>query len=241
VIFVVKLFWNLYGWVYDAALLELMPYQNMLGLAGEALSPHKGGRYIDVGCGTGIIISRLKDINKDITVLGADNSEVMLKRATKKMADKEGSVFFHKLDLNKVIPFDNNFFDGATCINVLYILEQPDILIKELHRVLKKNCRLIIATPLNEPKLMPVIKEHIDMLKNEYSDRWRIILAGQIVRIFIPALVSIILNLFIVKNKKYVFFKEVELRSLIEVNGFLLKDVKPIYGQQVLFMLAEKC
>ena len=125
----------------------------MLDLAAEALAPHKGGKYLDVGCGTGNLISRLNDNHKDIMLLGADISEVMLKRATKKMTDKEGSVNFHKLNLNEEIPFKSNSFDGATCINVLYILKQPDKLINELHRILKKGSRLIIATPLNEPKL----------------------------------------------------------------------------------------
>ncbi len=236
----VNSFWNIYGWVYDRALLELMPYQKMLKLSGKALAPHKGGVYFDAGCGTGNLISSLNEINSDVSLVGADSSSVMLKRAIKKMAGRDGSMTFHKLDLNNELPFNNNTFDGATCINVLYILEQPGLLIKELQRVLKKRGRLIIATPLNEPKLLPVIKEHIETLKVKYPKKWLIIFIGQAIRIFIPAITSILLNLFITRNQKYLFFKEEDLRALIEENGFQLKDLKNIYGHQVLFMIAEK-
>ena len=236
----VNYFWNIYGWVYDAALLELIPYQNMLRLAGEVLAPHKGGVYFDAGCGTGNLISILNEFNNDVSLVGADSSAVMLKRAIKKTADRKGSITFHKLDLNKEIPFENNSFDGAICINVLYILVQPGLLITELQRVLKKKGRLIIATPLNEPKLVPVIMEHLEILKVKYPGKWLVIFIGQVVRIFIPALISILLNLLITRNRKYFFFKEEDLIALIEKNGFQLKGLKIIYGHQILFMLAEK-
>ena len=236
----VNYFWNIYGWVYDRALLELMPYQKMLKLASKALAPHKGGVYFDAGCGTGNLISSLNEINSDVSLVGADSSSVMLKRAIKKTADRDGSITFHKLDLNNELPFSSNTFDGATCINVLYILEQPGLLVKELQRVLKTKGRLIIATPLNEPKLIPVIKEHIETLKVKYPKNWLAIFIGQAIRIFIPAITSILLNLFITRNQKYTFFKEDDLRTLIEENGFQLKDLKIIYGHQILFMIAEK-
>lgn len=235
-----NIFWDIYGRVYDAALLELIPYQNMLRLAGETLEPRRGGIYFDAGCGTGNLMSRLVDFNDEINLVGADFSSAMLKRAMKKVVGRGGSVSFQKLDLNKKIPIESNTFDGATCINVLYILDRPENLIIELHRILKKHGRLIIVTPQNEPKLAPVIKEHIEILKDKYPEKWFIFLAGQIGRIFIPAIISILLNLFIIRNRKYNFFKEVELKTLIENNGFLLKSSKIIYGQQGLYLLAEK-
>jgi ubiquinone/menaquinone biosynthesis C-methylase UbiE len=238
---VVNYFWNIYSWVYDAALLELMPYQNMLRLAGETLTPRQGGTYFDAGCGTGNLIANLSKINDGINIVGADSSSVMLKRAINKMVAREDSVDFYQLYLNKEIPFENNSFDGASCINVLYVLDQPVIFIKELQRVLKDKGKLILATPLNEPKLLPVLNEHIDILKVKYPKKWLFIFFGQTVRIFIPALTSILLNLFITRNQKYFFFGEKDLRTLIEKSGFQLKDVKKIYGHQVLFIHAEKC
>lgn len=237
----VKYFWDIYSWVYDAALLELIPYQNMLRLAGEVLISRQGGTYFDAGCGTGNLIANLVEVNDDINIVGADSSSVMLKRAIKKMADRENSVAFHKIDLNKGIPFESNLFDGVACINVLYILDQPEFLIKELQRVLKDKGKLILATPLNEPKLMPVLNEHVENLKVKFPKKWLVIFIGQTIRIFIPAITSILLNLFITRNQKYLFFGEKNLRMLIEKSGFQLKDVKKIYGHQVLFMHAEKC
>ncbi len=233
-------FWNIYSWVYDAALLELIPYQNMIRLTGEALAPRQGGTYFDAGCGTGNLVASLSKINDGINLVGADSSSVMLKRAANMMAPREDSVDFYQLDLNKAIPFESNSFDGVTCINVLYVLDQPVLFIKELHRVLKDKGKLILATPLNEPKLLPVLSEHLEILKVKYSKKWLFIFAGQTVRIFIPAIASILLNLFITRNQKYLFFGEKDLRTLIEKSGFQLKDVKKIYGHQVLFVHAEK-
>ncbi len=237
----VNLFWNIYGWVYDAALLELIPYQNMLRLTGEALAPRNGELIFDAGCGTGNLLARLTGSNKKLSLVGADSSPVMLKRATIKLAGSRSPVTLLQLDLNDKLPFESDTFNAAACINVLYILDQPVLLLKELHRVLKKNGRLIIATPLNEPKLVPVLNEHIETLKARYPRTWVTNFTAQAFRVFIPASISIFMNLVITRNNKYLFYKREDLESLIKNNGYQIQDEKIIYGGQLQFIIAEKC
>ena len=64
-------------------------------------------------------------------------------------------------DLNKSLPFSNNFADAILLFNVIYILEDPGAVLKEIHRILKPGGKLFFTSPLifNEAK--------------EPSDYWR--------------------------------------------------------------------
>ena len=64
-------------------------------------------------------------------------------------------------DLNKPLPFSDNFSDTIFLFNVIYILESPTAVLKEIHRVLKRGGKLFMTSPFifNEAK--------------EPSDYWR--------------------------------------------------------------------
>lgn len=68
-------------------------------------------------------------------------------------------------DLNKPLPFSDNFADVVFLFNVIYILENPPAVIKEINRVLKPGGKLFLTSPFvfNEAK--------------EPADYWR--LTGQ--------------------------------------------------------------
>ena len=57
-------------------------------------------------------------------------------------------------DLNKSLPFSNNFADAILLFNVIYILEDPGAVLKEIHRILKPGGRLFMTNPFifNEAK-----------------------------------------------------------------------------------------
>ncbi len=59
-----------------------------------------------------------------------------------------------KVDLNKDLPFDDNSMDNVFFFNAIYIIKEPEKLIKEIHRVLKPEGNLFIASPFifNEAK-----------------------------------------------------------------------------------------
>lgn len=98
---------------------------------------------LDVGCGEGFTLNRLRkaDIGKDL--IGVDFS---------KTAVKLGKEHFPSLDLREgniyKLPFKDNTFDLVICLEVLEHLEDPEKALKELVRVSKKHC--IISVP-NEP------------------------------------------------------------------------------------------
>jgi len=51
------------------------------------------------------------------------------------------------VDLNNSLPFDNNFADNIFLFNVLYIIKEPDKLIKEIYRILKPNGKVFLNSP----------------------------------------------------------------------------------------------
>lgn len=57
-------------------------------------------------------------------------------------------------DLNKPLPFSDNFADAIFLFNVIYILENPAAILKEINRILKPGGRLFLTSPFifNEAK-----------------------------------------------------------------------------------------
>ena len=96
--------------------------------------------FLDVGCGDGIIAEFIKEKAKNI--YGIDNDSRELDKARKR------KLKVVRLDLDsEQIPFKVNFFDVITCLDVIEHVIDPNALLKEMYRVLKKNGTLILSTP----------------------------------------------------------------------------------------------
>jgi 2-polyprenyl-3-methyl-5-hydroxy-6-metoxy-1,4-benzoquinol methylase len=95
---------------------------------------------LDIGCGDGalkhFIYHRVKNI------FGIDNSELSL------IKSKEIYKKVTLLDLNtQDIPYNDNFFDCVTCLDVIEHILDPVLLLNRIYRILKPNGVLIISTP----------------------------------------------------------------------------------------------
>jgi ubiquinone/menaquinone biosynthesis C-methylase UbiE len=101
-----------------------------------------GLRLLDVGCGTGHHLARLRQRGFD--VVGVDGSAEMLAHAR---ANNPG-VELERADVEE-IPFPDGSFDFVLCIEVLRYLPQSSRCIKEMARLLKPGgvC-LATATPV---------------------------------------------------------------------------------------------
>ncbi len=232
--------WHIYAYVYDLILPELSPYQQMIRRVYEALDPRNGECYLDAGCGTGNYLLPVLDSENDLTLVGVDYSNAMLKRAQKKLRSREEKVDLYELDLNKNLPFDKEVFNGVNCINVLYAIKTPEFAIQELYRVLNNGGRMVLITPLDEPEMLPILKEHLSTLKANHPKLWGPVFFYQLIKFFIPALIFVPINIYIKSNKKYHFFSEEEIRLLLTSNGFRIHEIGLIYGQQNWFIVAEK-
>jgi ubiquinone/menaquinone biosynthesis C-methylase UbiE len=148
-------FWNLYAKCYDS-IATLQPYQALLSKVVENI-PKGTSKLLDAGCGTGNILVAIKKMHVDINCTGIDFSSAMLCRAKQKLP----LVNFRQLSLNEKLPFPDKYFDVITCIKVIFAVADPEYTIKELKRVLKDGGALIIESPKEGWRMVPILKEHV--------------------------------------------------------------------------------
>lgn len=126
--------WNKYAESYDMFINLSSVYNELIECVAEHLSNSQ--KSLDIGCGTGNLLSKLNG-----EVFGIDDNIAMLVHSLKK---SKASVA--NQDSND-LSFPDEYFDGISCINVLYYVKNPIGLINEANRVLKKEGIFVVAGP----------------------------------------------------------------------------------------------
>lgn len=102
------------------------------------LSPKNGGKYLDLGCGSGNYTNAL--FQKGVNICGLDISQEMLSKAKL----KNPKIDWIQGDA-KALPFHHNSFDGATCILATHHIKDIETAFKEAFRVIKKGSFVIFT------------------------------------------------------------------------------------------------
>jgi 2-polyprenyl-3-methyl-5-hydroxy-6-metoxy-1,4-benzoquinol methylase len=103
----------------------------------EIMLKFKRGKVLDAGAGTGSLSKKLAEVG--FQVFACDKNAKQFKAK---------GIKFKQVDFDKSpLPYSNDFFDYAVCVEVVEHLLQPFALLKELNRVLKRNGYLILTTP----------------------------------------------------------------------------------------------
>lgn len=100
----------------------------------------KKGKILDIGCGNCRNLLQFKNMDCH----GIDFSKEMLKQA-KKFTEKNNFKVKLKLANMEKIPYDDNYFDYVLAIAVLHHLKNPELGVKEISRVLKKDGEAFIT------------------------------------------------------------------------------------------------
>ena len=138
-----KSFWDRWAWFYDLA-----EWTNRKAYAGAAdraaeLVP-AGARVLDCAAGTGAF--SLAAAKRAGSVLCTDQSEAMLDRARKKAAKMRlTNIGFAQRDITALSDPDGAF-DAVIAANVLHLLPEPELAVRELWRVTAPGGRLILPT-----------------------------------------------------------------------------------------------
>jgi ubiquinone/menaquinone biosynthesis C-methylase UbiE len=103
----------------------------------------RGGRLLEVGCGTGHWSRFFRDRGFDVT--GVDKSEKMIEMARKKHIPN--SLFEAAEGEN--LPFKDREFDAAAAMTVLEFAMDPERIISEMVRCVKKDKGVLITGVLN--------------------------------------------------------------------------------------------
>jgi ubiquinone/menaquinone biosynthesis C-methylase UbiE len=108
--------------------------------------PAKGGRFLDIGCGTGWAVRYAAGlVGESGEACGIDISPKMIERAK---ANSPGltNVRFYQANA-EALPFEDNYFDYIICTQSFHHYFNPLIALREIRRVLKPGSRVYILDP----------------------------------------------------------------------------------------------
>jgi SAM-dependent methyltransferase len=97
------------------------------------------GRALDLGCGDGLLTAELDAAE----VVGADVSEVALRRARGRLADAD---LVH-VAADEPLPFADNEFELVLCVETIEHVRDLQLLLSEVRRVLRPGGELALTTP----------------------------------------------------------------------------------------------
>jgi SAM-dependent methyltransferase len=117
-----------------------------------------GARLLDVGCGTGDLLSRL---GKRFECAGCDPSDEMMARARK----HNPSVAFTRATAEE-LPYGDGSFDVVLCIEVTRYLAVPEAALREIARVLAPGgLALVTFAPSRSTTLYPLVNKLTSRVK----------------------------------------------------------------------------
>jgi len=146
--------WNKLAAGYDERTLKTYRRAYELSIEKTAAVLALDQRVLEIGCGTGIIALGIASSVEQ--VVATDISPEMITVAQEKAAHLEiTNVTFHVQD-GYALPFDDASFDTVLLFNAIHVVQQPDALLREAHRLLKPSGHLVSATDcLGEPVPFP--------------------------------------------------------------------------------------
>ncbi|MCL0061594.1 class I SAM-dependent methyltransferase [Thermodesulfovibrionales bacterium] len=118
-------------------------------MVAEQLIVQERGRILDIGCGEGHLLRRLKDKFEEL--YGLDIAPSRLREAEQKVKElypSDISKFkFVEGNTDERLPFSDDYFDVITCIAVMEHVYDIFFLVKEAHRILKPGGYIIAEVP----------------------------------------------------------------------------------------------
>lgn len=137
-------FWNSMSGRYDGFIRKYAnnTYQQVFHLIGKEL--YQEAHVLEIGTGTGIISFAIRQHVKSIHAI--DYAKDMIDIARKKQKElKVENIEFETGEANK-LKFKDDLFDIVIASNLFHLLEDPDLAIKEVKRVLNDGGKFIVPT-----------------------------------------------------------------------------------------------
>lgn len=115
-------------------------YEGWIGRWSTRLAPSfvdfaalpESGRFLDVGCGTGVLVSAMLRGDAGVSVVGVEPSEAYVAYCRDRIRD--GRARFEPGNA-MALPFDDDSFDGALALLVLQEIPDPGLAVAEMRRV----------------------------------------------------------------------------------------------------------
>lgn len=110
-----------------------------LSLLDSVLTPTV--RMLDVGCGNGLFLERIRRRLPGARLTGIDFSQYQVEHPV------DPSLRLLQADLTRGIPCEDGSFDVVYAAEIIEHLLDPDLLLGEIHRVLSPGGTLVLTTP----------------------------------------------------------------------------------------------
>lgn len=129
----------------------------------QSINPKSGSTILDVGCGTGILLRQLLQLDRSLNLYGIDIAPGMIKMAQMKLGK---SVKIQRGSANN-LPYNGNSFDYVTCATSFHHYARPDNSLREMFRVLKSDGKLVVLDPFTNGPLRKALCAILDTLYDE--------------------------------------------------------------------------
>lgn len=117
---------------------------------------------LDVGCGTGALLSMIHEQRREAHLCGVDLSEQMIEIAKAKLP--QGADL--RVSDSEKLPFAAGSFDVLMCTFSFHHHPNPTTVLSEMRRVLTPNGRLVMADPLMPAPLRQVMNLLVPLSKD---------------------------------------------------------------------------
>src|SRR3989338_212933 len=188
---------------------------------------YKKARMLDVGCGTGVILSHFKSLGFETS--GVDVSDEALKYCRLKGLDnlKKASA--------ESLPFPDNYFDVVTALDLLEHLDDEKYVLKEVHRILKPQGVFIATVPMH--KMLWSYHDVAAHHKRRYSKKEILKLVKSHFQNFSVGWIhcSILIPLFIIRKLKQLMNCKTNETDVQEVPHQINACIKKYYFLEYLF------
>lgn len=131
----------------------------------QLLNPKRNSSFLDVGCGSGILLKNLLNLNRNIKLYGLDITPKMVEVAKRKFVNEPSVEIMLGSAIN--MPYKNNTFDYVTCASSFHHHPDPLQSAKEMVRVLKPGGKLLILDMCIEGLLRKLLFKIENVYHNE--------------------------------------------------------------------------
>jgi ubiquinone/menaquinone biosynthesis C-methylase UbiE len=184
---------------------------------------------LDAGGGTGNLARRLRDRGNSVVVV--DVSKQMLANAKAKLGTT--GVEYVQADLDTGLPVATESVDHVAALNVIYLLEQPQAFLEDVHQFLPPDGRLVVSGPKPDAGLLPLLRPVLGELLLERSMSLTDFL-GMVKSFRLQSQITEQLG-----NGDLRGLAERDWERYLTGAGFTVDTVEPIYEEQGLLVTAD--